>query len=166
MSNFLYLDDYSKSSFSETFWARTAAGMLGGTIGGLSLFLILMSYGSKYGCFKILDTIFNGAGYESCGAFGSIAGILAGAVIGVFLLGKVRLINNSWSIGILAGASFLLPFLYAFFTMGAWQADSDLLIVIPVIFFFMAGSLAASVILLAIIKGFTFIIRKYNSDQL
>lgn len=160
MANILHFEEYSKSSIRESFWVRAAAGMFGGTVGGISLFLILMSYGSRYGCLKILDTIFNGAGYESCGAFGAAAGVIAGAVIGVSWLGKVRISSKNLSTGIFAAASFLFPFLYAFFSMGAWQADRDLLFVTPVICFFMAASSAVSVIMLAIVKGYTFILSK------
>lgn len=167
MADIIYFENYSKSSFGESFWVRAAAGMFGGTVGGITLFLIMMSVGSRYGCLKLLDTIFNGAGYESCGAFGSVAGILAGTVIGVTWLGKVRINSKNLSTGIFAAASFLFPFLYAFFSMGAWKADADLLFVTPVICFFMAASAVTSVILLTIIKGYTSFIGKKNiPDQL
>src|SRR3989338_2647347 len=57
------------------------AGITGGTIFGMIGFGLGIDYGGNYGCFSLVDAIFGTRGYESCGAFGAVIGILMGIIV-------------------------------------------------------------------------------------
>ena len=124
--------------------AQFVAGLFGGTILGITSFLTMMNFGANYGCWKLLDNIFGTAGYESCGSFGSIAGVLTGTLIGVLSVQYLKSLNYSQVITWLAIGSFVLPFLYGVITFFPQFKNGDilatlLLISIP-IFSFMVVS--------------------------
>jgi len=88
------------------------AGIFGGTIIGIALFLAMMTFGGNYGCWKPIDTLFGTAGYESCGSFGTIVGILVGVWLGINIIGKIKINNYTKAAGWLGLGSFLLPFAF------------------------------------------------------
>ena len=135
-----------ETSKSKIF-AQFIAGIFGGTILGIAGFLSMMNYGGNYGCWAFIDSLFGTAGYESCGSFGSIAGLIIGAIIGIAVLSKITILRYSKvAICLLIGA-FVLPFLYG--TIMFWPPfeDGDLLIVPPVIIGFMVASIIPSAVI-------------------
>ena len=92
--------------------AQIAAGVFGGTILGIAMFLIMINFGSRYGCGKFIDSIFGTAGYESCSSFGSIVGVLLGVVLGMVAIGKSKIITYSKAALWLGVGALLLPFIY------------------------------------------------------
>jgi len=71
-------------------------GIISGTLIGIFCFLALMTYGGNYGCFYIIDKIFGLQGYESCGLFGLLLGILTGSLLSIFLLHRSSFQKESY----------------------------------------------------------------------
>lgn len=44
--------------------------------------LVMMNYGGNNGCWPWADSLFGGAGYESCGSLGLVAGFILGGFFG------------------------------------------------------------------------------------
>lgn len=68
---------------------QVGGGFLGGIILGAVGFYKMSIYGANQGCFKAIDSIFNSAGYESCGPFGLYVGFIVGAILGVIIVNKI-----------------------------------------------------------------------------
>ncbi len=122
------------------------AGIFGGTILGITGFLNMISYGGNHGCFTIINSIFDSRGYESCGSFGAIAGIMIGTIIGIIIFSKIKIVNHSRAILYLILGSFILPFLFGVSMFWPPFENSDILIVIPIILAFMLASVIPSTI--------------------
>lgn len=129
--------------------AQITAGMFGGTTIGIAGFVTLLNYGGNYGCWPFIDTLFNGAGYESCGPFGALTGLILGAILGVTIITKIKMTQYSKAALLLAIASFVLPFLYGFIMFWPPFGDDDLFIVPPVVLAFVIASLIPSVLITA-----------------
>lgn len=125
---------------TSKFFAQFAAGIFGGTIFGIAAFLTMINYGGNYGCWAIIDSIFGTAGYESCGSFGAITGMITGAIVSLVLISRVKIINYSKVATYLLLWSFVLPFLYGVVTFWPPFQDADMLIVPPFILIFMLFS--------------------------
>lgn len=93
------------------------AGIFGSTILGIFGWLTMMTYGGNYGCWPIIDKIFNDVGYLSCGSFGSYAGSYLGAIIAIIFIKIKKIGNFRTSLYLLVGA-FLLPIIYACWAFG------------------------------------------------
>ncbi|HPL92945.1 MAG TPA: hypothetical protein PLB38_01525 [bacterium] len=55
--------------------------------------IIGMQIGGNYGCLPMIDWLFGTRGYESCGAFGGVLGMVGGATIGAYLFGILPIKN-------------------------------------------------------------------------
>lgn len=121
--------------------AQFTAGIFGSTTLGIAGFLILMGYGGNYGCWATIDSLFNGAGYESCGAFGATTGVILGAIIGVIFASKAK-INNYLTIAItFAVGAFVIPFIYALWAFWPPFEDGDMAFALPIIGAFLLTSI-------------------------
>jgi hypothetical protein len=133
--------------------AQITAGIFGGTILGITGLFAMMNFGGNYGgCGTFIDSIFGTAGYESCGAFGSIAGILIGITLGIVIIIKSKMIKYLRVALWLSIGSFLLPFLYAVIALSPQFENGIIFIVL--------STILAFVIVSAILS--TFIIRVIN----
>jgi|GEM_PF-1508485 hypothetical protein len=104
----------------SNFLPQLIAGTLGGVILGVIILIPMASYGGNYGCWAPIDSVFGTRGYESCGAFGAITGILIGSIIGITIATKVskKTLKSLRNIlGLLAGILVLPPFLYGIFKL-------------------------------------------------
>jgi|SRR3989338_10498906 len=70
-------------------------GMISGTLLGIFGLFVGMIYGGNYGCFAIVDKVVGLQGYESCGLFGLILGILIGS-LSIFLLHNSKFQKESY----------------------------------------------------------------------
>ncbi len=134
------------------FFAHFGAGVFGGTILGIAGFLVLMNYGGNSGCWAFIDSLFGMAGYESCGSFGAIAGILVGSIIGIAVLSRMKIVKYSKVAISLFLGSFLLPFLYGVIIFWPPLGDSDLLLVPYVVLVFMLFSVIPSLMIVGAMK--------------
>lgn len=113
--------------------AQFTAGVFGSTTLGIAGFLVLMGYGGNYGCWATIGSLFNGAGYESCGAFGATAGIILGSILGVIFASFAK-INNYLTITVtFAVGAFAIPFIYALWAFWPPFEDGDMIIALSVI---------------------------------
>ncbi|MFA7314409.1 MAG: hypothetical protein WC025_00560 [Candidatus Magasanikbacteria bacterium] len=135
-----------ETSKSKIF-AQFVAGIFGGTILGITGLLTMMNYGGNHGCWAFIDYLFGTAGYESCGSFGSIAGIIIGTILGITVISKVKISNYSKVAIYLLFGAFILPFIYGVIMFWPPFEDGDLLIVPPAILGFIIASIIPSVII-------------------
>ncbi|PJC36968.1 hypothetical protein CO046_03330 [Candidatus Peregrinibacteria bacterium CG_4_9_14_0_2_um_filter_53_11] len=128
-------------------FAEFSAGIFGGTVLGIAAFLAMTTYGGNYGCWSSIDSLFGTVGYESCGSFGALTGVLVGALLAMILFSKAKITNyTKVAIYLLLGA-FILPFLYGVIIFWPPFEDGDLLLVPPVILTFMAFSVIPSLLI-------------------
>jgi hypothetical protein len=109
-------NNFSLISIKTKSVAQIISGIFGGTVLGLTTFLAMMNFGANYGCWNFIDRVFGTAGYESCGSFGSIVGILSGVLFGVLIIRKLKNVEYSKVVLWLSIGSFFLPFLYGIIT--------------------------------------------------
>lgn len=96
------------NQFKAKIISQILVGLLIGILVGILGLIIGMSIGGNYGCLPFIDSLFGTRGYESCGAFASILGMILGASGGVFLINRLPIKNYQrlvWIFGILC----LLP---------------------------------------------------------
>ena len=73
--------------------------------------IIGMQIGGNYGCLPIINSMFGTRGYESCGSFGGLLGLIGGAVLGVFVFSRLPIKNYRRLVWILV-VLLLLPVLF------------------------------------------------------
>lgn len=135
---------------------QISAGIFGGTILGMMGFLQMMRLGSrKEGCFPCIDSFFNSAGYESCGAFGGLTGIILGCIFGIILINLIfkiiKIANYFWLTFFILVCALFFPFLHA--VLGFFPdsiKDGDVFIVFPITLIFVIFSILPAVIFTAI----------------
>ena len=66
--------------------------ILGGILVAIPTFLVMVHIGGNYGCWVYINLLFNSRGYESCGMFGAVIGLIIGGVLGLIL--SDRIINK------------------------------------------------------------------------
>lgn len=133
------------------FLAQFVAGTLGGTLLGITGFVILLTYGGNYGCWEFVNKLLNSVGYESCGPFGAIGGLVLGIILGIFIISKLRITNYARTSGFLVIA-LLLPILFGVVMYWPPFEDQDMLLVIQVTLGFIFVSAIISLILTTIIN--------------
>jgi hypothetical protein len=148
-----------KNNKSKIF-AQFTAGVFGSTILGIATFLTMMTYGGNHGCWSFIDSLFGTAGYESCGSFGAIIGMLIGAILGIAMLSKEKITNYLKAAILLLLGAFLLPFLFGIAIFWPPFEDGDFLIVLPVIPMFMLFSSIPSLLITGIINLRKLFVRK------
>ena len=148
-----------ENSKSKIF-AQFISGIFGGTILGITGFLTMMNYGGNYGCWTFIDSLFGTAGYESCGSFGSIVGLIVGSIMGIIILNKTKISHYSKVAMYLLLGSFILPFLYGVIMFWPPFEDGDLLIVPPVVLGFVVASIIPSALITGAINWRKFLRRK------
>ncbi|MEK7672783.1 MAG: hypothetical protein AAB373_02775 [Patescibacteria group bacterium] len=112
------------TSTKSKFLAQFLAGTLGGTVLGITGFINLLNYGGNHGCWPVINQLFNGVGYESCGPFGAIGGILIGFIFGILIISKLK--NQDYSkISQVLGLCFLMPFFYVIIMFWPPFGDDD-----------------------------------------
>lgn len=136
------------------FFPAIPAGALGGTILGIAGFLYFLTYSGNYGCFPLIDRLFNGVGYESCGPFGIVTGILLGSLLGTLLLRYLRIQKIGWLSTLLLLGAFIIPLIGVlwFFRNTILDDQSNLLFVAPIIAGFILMSLITSTIIVLLIE--------------
>ena len=75
------------------FLVQLFSGILLALILGIAGLLVGMSIGGNYGCLPIINSMFGTRGYESCGAFGAVLGMILGALGGVWLMSRLKILN-------------------------------------------------------------------------
>ena len=70
--------------------AQIASGTACAVIFSIFFMLNFINYGGNYGCWSIIDKIYNDVGYLSCGNFGSQLGAIIGTFFGVILIRKIK----------------------------------------------------------------------------
>jgi len=143
---------------TQPFLANIAAGVFGGTIFGLYLFMKMVRYGSIHGCWGFVDSIFETAGYESCGAFGTIIGVILGSIIGVIISIKINIKRNYIRFaGWLLLSTIILPFTYG--TMMFWPlSNENALLLFAVTLLFVFFSLVSSFAVISM----AFVLRRFD----
>lgn len=81
----------------KNFIVQFLGGTCGGTILGIFLFVTMMEYGGRNGCFPIIDKIFHDVGYLSCGDFSAKTGLLFGSLIGIFVARKIKVNDQNFA---------------------------------------------------------------------
>ncbi len=125
-------------------------GIFGGTLLGILGWTSLMTYGGNYGCFAWIDSLMGSVGYESCGSFGSMAGILIGVFLGIIILRILKIHKPQRTALFLILLSFLIPFLIGSILL--WPEKNLFFLVFPPIFAFIAASFIVSSVLTPIIN--------------
>lgn len=131
------------------FLAQLSTGIFGGVTLGILNFVTLMGIGGNYGCLTIIDKIFGTAGYESCGSFGAISGILLGNLLGITIVHFLKLSDKKFkelTIKMLA-STFIIPFLFGLIIFWPPFEDDDILLVPVVISTFFLVNLIPSLII-------------------
>lgn len=148
-----------KNSKSKIF-AQFSAGIFGGTILGITEFLIMMNYpGTKDGCFPLTDSIFGTLYHKLCGYPGAIAGIIVGTILGIVVISKIKISNYSKTAIMLVAGSFLLPLFYG--AAMIWPPlDGRILIILLIILGFIFASIVPSLIITGAINWRKFLKRK------
>lgn len=132
--------------------AQFIAGISGGTILGIAGFLGMIGRGGNYGCWEFIDFIFGTTGYESCGLFESVLGLIFGAIVGIIILNNIKT-SHSLKIAVyLLFSAFIFSFIYGVVMFWPPFEDGDLLIVPPVILGFMLISIIPSGIITMVIN--------------
>ncbi|HBB38333.1 MAG: hypothetical protein UV82_C0009G0063 [Candidatus Magasanikbacteria bacterium GW2011_GWD2_43_18] len=140
--------------------AQFIAGMFGGTTFGIAGFLAMTGYGGNYGCWPLIDAIFHMQGYESCGSFGAISGILLGVLVGISVLSSIPISHYAKITKYLFLGTFILPFLYGVFMFWPPFEDGDMIIVAPIILVFMILSSIPSAIMTGILQAISILRKK------
>jgi len=138
-------------SSQKTIFPQLAAGTLLGTQLGIAGFITFMGYGGNYGCFPVVDYIFGLSGYESCGIFGSVTGVLVGSLVGIILARNIRWLQSKKATLSAAIITPILPFLFASFLFWPIFEDDDILIAFPVILYFMLFSFITSIFVVGVV---------------
>ena len=147
-----------KNHAKQNKWSRILAqfssGMVGGIVLGVIALLNLATYGGQNGCFPIINDLMNMTGYESCGAFGGLSGVIIGSLIGISLVWGTRWKENTYrklalfsSIGII-----VVPYLMGIVMFGFENSP----IFFPVILIFMFLALIPSAILTVLFNRSSF----------
>lgn len=95
------------------FISELFVGIFCGALLGLFGFGTLATYGGNHGCWPLIDFLFNGVGYESCGSFGAFAGIITGSLVGVILLYRAAFQKKTYgmiSLGVILSIV-IIPFI-------------------------------------------------------
>ena len=74
--------------FFVTLLPEFIAAISAGSIIGMLGLVLGANYGGNYGCFPFINALFGTRGYESCGSFFALLGIILGALLGVYLVKK------------------------------------------------------------------------------
>jgi len=140
-------------------WAKylteALAGIAGGSILGMLSLIPGANYGGSRGCPAFINAIFGTRGYESCGAFTAIIGILVGIIIAILLVrefSKSNKITNIISIVTLI----VVPFILGVVPLGI----EGLVTVPPVILMFVLLSIIPVVIITFLMNWKTFFNKK------
>lgn len=91
--------------------AQWFSGILLGIVFGIIGLLNGMMIGGNYGCLPIINSMFGTRGYESCGSFGGLLGLIGGAVLGVLALHFLA-IKNYRRLFLILGFILLLPIIF------------------------------------------------------
>lgn len=138
----------------QKFLIRLLGGICGGVILGIFLFVTLMEYGGRYGCFPIVDRIFHDVGYLSCGSFGSLVGTVVGSLIGVIIFEFIKITEKNYSkiIKWIVGITIIIPFLYGIIYGTLRNSISEVVLLFAVIGGFIISSLFPSLIFTSILN--------------
>ena len=134
------------------------AGIAGGTIFGIAGFLILINYGGNYGCWPIIDQLFNDTGYLSCSAFGATAGIILGTLAGVVIRTVVQSKDYIKSAVVNLVAAFMLPFIYGVVMFS--QDPNALFTLVPAVIFGFAAYATVAAALLTMVVNWKMVLRR------
>ena len=112
----------------------------------------------------IINKIFNSRGYESCGSFGTVLGIILGSILGIIIVSKAKITNYSKVIIWLLVLLFAVPLLYGILTFWPLYDNDDFFIIMPIALVLILFSAIPSLIILGIIRLYNFIRKKaeYN----
>ena len=129
-------------------------GITGGVLLGILSFVTLMNYGGNYGCTPIIDNLFGTRGYESCGAFGALAGVVIGSLIGIILIYRTSFQKNQYKKITISSALSIIIFPLIIGIILFWPPfeDSDLLLALPVIPIFILLSLIPSLLMTSLLN--------------
>lgn len=123
----------------QKIFTQVSAGIFGGTICGMIGFFKMLSLGSgEGGCWPFIDSIFNTAGYESCGSFGAISGIISGSIVGIIIFSLLKISNyKKISLSLIFSALFA-PLIYNLIIFLSKSLSGDIFVVLflTLIFFF------------------------------
>lgn len=148
----------------DKIFAQCTAGVFGGMMLGIAGFINLTNYGGNYGCAAWIDNLFGTRGYESCGSFGALSGVLLGSILGILIITKIKRSADQYKkIGIrMAFATIILPLLYAVIIFwppfvrsensGNLLEDYDFLIAIPITIIFILLSIVPSGLITAALQ--------------
>jgi len=81
------------NDFKAKISVQILAGIILAMILGIAGLIMGMYIGGNYGCLPIINSIFGTRGYESCGSFGGLLGLIGGAVLGVFVFSRLPIKN-------------------------------------------------------------------------
>lgn len=81
------------NDFKAKISVQILAGIILAMILGIAGLIMGMYIGGNYGCLPIINSMFGTRGYESCGSFGGLLGLIGGAVLGVFVFSRLPIKN-------------------------------------------------------------------------
>jgi hypothetical protein len=137
---------------------KISSGVFGGIILGMTAFIFLINYSEKHGeCYAFANFLFSlvGVEYEACGNLSVSSGmpmniilsIVLGGFLGIFLIGRIKIIHYlRYSIALIL-ATFFLPLLY--FNLKSFPVFlriSDVFSVSSIVFIFILFSVMPSTI--------------------
>jgi hypothetical protein len=141
-------------------WAKYLTEALAGLAGGSILGMLSLIPGASYSstiCFPLIDKIFGSQGYESCGAFTAIIGILVGIIIAILLVRKFSKSNKITNI-ISIVTLIVAPFILGAVILGI----NNLEVVPPVILMFALLSIIPSIVITFLMNWRIFFDKKKN----
>ncbi|MCB9798969.1 hypothetical protein H6758_04570 [Candidatus Nomurabacteria bacterium] len=128
--------------------AQISAGIMGGTFFGIAGLIGLMNYGGNHGCWEFINRMTGSVGYESCGMFGDIAGILFGSIFLTLLFYKMNIQRYGKAALWFLLITFVLPVLYGMTLFGSPFVGTEWLIGVSVTLGHMVASIIPAVVAL------------------
>lgn len=119
---------------NKIIFTQLIAGIFFGTILGVAGFRKMMTYGIKHECMPNAVSNAVCCGYDQCGSFGSIIGIIAGSLLGVIAIAAFKTLNYSK-----VNKKFIFSALIIFFSYGiivsqlSWSSFKNYLLFVPLV---------------------------------
>jgi hypothetical protein len=106
--------------------AQILIGVFSGVLLGIVGLIVGIDIGGNYGCLPFIDSLFGTRGYESCGAFAGILGMILGSVGGVLLINRLP-IKNYYRLVWIFAILLVLPIIVYSFILLFGESDVPLL---------------------------------------
>ncbi|MBI5411592.1 hypothetical protein HZA43_00260 [Candidatus Peregrinibacteria bacterium] len=134
--------------------AEFVVGIAGGVLLGTIGFLTMTTYGGTGECPEYIKTLVATRGYESCGNFGALSGVIIGSLLTILTLQKTHWTDHSYKKTMIMSAfgTFIVPLLIALVIFWPTLNNEALVVTLPVIVIFIALSVIPSFVITLLIN--------------